>query len=41
MGRGKGLKEDRKMRINDYNSEFHALQSSGTQFLLPQKRQKY
>ena len=41
MGRGKELKEDRKMRINVYDSEFHPLQSSGTQFLLPKKRQKY
>ena len=29
------------MRINVYDSEFHALQSSGIQFLLPKnKRQK-
>ena len=42
MGRAKKLNEGRKMRINVYDSEFHALQSSGTQFLLPKnKRQKY
>ena len=30
------------MRINAYNSEFHALQSSGIQFSLPKnKREKY
>ena len=29
------------MRIKVYKSEFHALQSSGIQFLLSKKRQKY
>ena len=34
--------EDRKMRINVYNPDFHALQSSGIQILLPKnKKQKY
>ena len=36
------LNEGKKMKTNVYNSEFHALQSSGIQFSLPKnKRQKY
>ena len=29
------LNEGRKMNVNAYDSEFHALQSLGIQFLLP------
>ena len=36
------VNEDIKMRINVFDSGFHALKSSGIQFLLPiNKKQKY
>ena len=37
MGRRKELKEDRKMRIKIYDSEFHALQIWHTIFTAPKK----